>query len=156
MEYPESSEEVDMKLPPPIMKEIRITAFVFSGHTHEKDTRRFVTGIIIQLGRTPIFFSSKRQGVIETSTYGAEFCAMRTAVEEIILIRYMMRCLGVKVEHLSILFGDNLGVVQNATMKERLLKKKHVAISYHKVPKGPGTGVGSADKYTVNGCGTAG
>jgi hypothetical protein len=33
------------------------------------------------------------------------------------------------------LFGDNLGFVQNATMKDdSLLKKnKHVAISYHKV-----------------------
>jgi hypothetical protein len=30
----------------------------------------------------------------------------------------MMRCLGVKVEFSSVLFGDNLGVIQNATMKE--------------------------------------
>jgi hypothetical protein len=58
---------------------------------------------------------------------------MRTAVEKLISIRYMMRCLGVKVEHSSLLFGESLGVVQNATMKESLLKMKHVAISYHKV-----------------------
>lgn len=133
MEYPESSEEIDTNLPPPMIDKISITAFVDSDHAHDKVTRRCVTGMIVLLGRTPIFFSSKRQGAIETSTYGAEFCAMRTAVEEVISIRYMMRCLGVKVEHSSILFGDNLGVVQNATMKESLLKKKHVAISYHKV-----------------------
>jgi hypothetical protein len=45
----------------------------------------------------------------------------------------MLRCSGVKVDHASYLFGDNLGVVQNATIKDSLLKKKHVAISYHKV-----------------------
>ncbi len=40
--------------------------------------------------------------------------------------------MGVKVEHASYVFGDNLGVIQNVTIKDSLLKKKHVAISYHK------------------------
>ena len=53
----------------------------------------------------------------------------------------MMRCLGVKVEHSSILCGDNLGVVQNATMKDSLLKKKHVAISYHKLREAAACGI---------------
>jgi hypothetical protein len=85
------------------------------------------------VGRTPVFYSSKRQGAVETSTYGAEFCAMRTATEETISLRYMLRCLGVKVTHATYVFGDNMGVLQNATIKESLLQKKHVAISYHKV-----------------------
>ena len=140
-DYPESTEEIDAQLPAPLVEEISITTFVDSDHAHDKITRRSVTGMIILLGRTPVFFSSKRQGAIETSTYGAEFCAMRTAVEEVISIRYMMRCLGVKVEFSSVLFGDNLGVIQNATMKESLLKKKHVAISYHKVREAAACGI---------------
>ena len=140
-EYPESTEEIDSNLPEALIDEISITTFVDSDHAHDKITRRSVTGLIILLGRTQVFFSSKRQGAIETSTYGAEFCAMRIAVEEVISIRYMMRCLGVKVEHSSVLFGDNLGVVQNATMKESLLKKKHVAISYHKVREAAACGI---------------
>jgi hypothetical protein len=140
-DYPDSSEEIDTELPVPLIDEISITGFVDSDHAHDKITRRSVTGMIIMLGRTPVFYSSKRQGAIETSTYGAEFCAMRTAVEELISVRYMMRCLGVKVEYASILFGDNLGVVQNATMKESLLKKKHVAISYHKVREAAACGI---------------
>jgi hypothetical protein len=98
-EYPGSTEEIDTKLPTHKIDKISITGFVDSDHAHDKITRRSVTGIIILLGRTPIFFSSKRQGAIETSTYGAEFCAMRTAVEELISVRYKMRCLGVKVEY---------------------------------------------------------
>lgn len=140
-DYPDSTEEIDVNLPIQKIDEISITAFVDSDHAHDKVTRRSVTGLMIFLGRTPIFFSSKRQGAIETSTYGAEFCAMRTAVEELVSIRYMMRCLGVNVEHASLLFGDNLGVVQNATMKESLLKKKHVAISYHKVREAAACGI---------------
>jgi hypothetical protein len=45
----------------------------------------------------------------------------------------MLRCLGVKVERSSYVFGDNLGVIQNTTIKDSLLKKKHVAISFHRV-----------------------
>jgi hypothetical protein len=68
-----------------------------------------------------VVYSSKRQGAIETSTYGAEFCAMKNGVEELIALRYMLRCLRVSVEHASILCGDNQGgVVQNAAIAESL------------------------------------
>ena len=54
-------------------------------------------------------------------------------MEETIALRCMLRCLGVKVETLSCLMGDNLGMIQNATTEESLLKKKHVAVSHHMV-----------------------
>ena len=43
------------------------------------------------MGNTPIIWKSRRQGAVQTSTYGAELCAMRMAVEEAITIRYMLR-----------------------------------------------------------------
>jgi len=58
----------------------------------------------VGVGRTLVFFMSKRQGAIETSTRGAEFCAMRTAVEEVQFVRYILRCLGVKVNHASLMW----------------------------------------------------
>jgi hypothetical protein len=139
--YPEAAEEVDRKIPDPLVDEMEITVFVDSDHAHDKVTRRSITGIFIFVGRTPVFYQSKRQGAIETSSYGAEFCAMRTATEETIAVRYMLRCLGVKVTHPTYMFGDNLGVVQNATMKDSLLKKKHVAIAYHKVRESAAAGI---------------
>ena len=57
---------------------------------------------------------------------------MKTGAEETITIRYMMQCLGVNVETASLLCGDNMGVIQNSTIKFGLFLKKHVAISYHK------------------------
>ena len=99
--------------------------------------------LIAFLGRTPAFYLSKRQGAIEKSTYGAKFCAIKTGVEETIAIRYMMKCLGVNVETASLICGDNMGVIQNSTIKSILLKKKHVEISYHKTRE-------AADSGTVN------
>ena len=148
--YPDAAEELDANLPPPLVEEISITAFVDSDHAHDKVTRRLITGLIAFLGRTPVFYFSKRQGAIETSTYGAEFCAMKTGVEETIAIRYMMRCLGVKVEIASLLCGDNLGVIQNSTIKVSLLKKKHVAISYHKTREASAAGI----VHPIKTCGT--
>jgi hypothetical protein len=130
--YPDAAEDIDADLPEAKCPEMDITIFVDSDHAHDKLTRRSITGLIIFLGRTPVFYQSKRQGSIETSTYGAEFCAMRTAMEELISFRYMLRCLGVEVTVASLVCGDNLGVVQNISIRDSLLKKKHVAISYHK------------------------
>jgi hypothetical protein len=59
---------------------------------------------------------------------------MQTGTEETISVRYMLRCLGVsECQACMNLFRDNLGIIQNATIKDSLLKKKHVAISYHRV-----------------------
>ena len=139
--YDEASEEIDDRLPEPLVDELAITVFVDSDHAHDKVTRRSCTGMLIFVGRTPVFHMSKRQGSIETSTYGAEFCAMRTAVEELISVRYMLRCLGVKVSKPSLVLGDNRSVIINATVKESLLKKKHVAIAYHKVRESAAAGI---------------
>jgi hypothetical protein len=45
---------------------------------------------------------------------------MKTAAEELIVIHYMLRCLGVKVLHTSLICGDNLGVIQNCVIKDSL------------------------------------
>ena len=66
---------------------------------------------------------------------------MRHAVEKVVVLRYMLRCLGVNVDTASAVYGDNLGVIQNANINDSLLKKKHVAISYHKVREAVAAGI---------------
>ena len=122
------------------MEEISITVFVDSDHGHDKANRRPITGLIPFLGRTPAFYLSKQQGAIKAPTYGAKLCSMKTGVEETIAIRYTMRCLGVNVETARLLCGDNMGVIQNSTIKSSLFKKKHVAISYHKTCEAAASG----------------
>jgi len=132
-EHPDAIEEIDCNLPMLLVEELAITTFVDSNHTHDKVTQWFITGVIILVGRTPVIYHSKQQGTVETSTYYATFMAMRTAVEEIVSIRHMLRCLGVHVDNATHVYGDNLLVIQNTTIKDGLLKKKHVAISYYRV-----------------------
>ena len=124
-----------------IMPEMSTTVFVDSDHAHDKITRRSITGMIALVGSTVVMAQSKRQGAIETSTYGAEFNAMRTTSEEVIALRYMLRCLGVKVTRPTAVIGDNAAVIINAKTPESLLNKKHVAISYHKTRECVAAGV---------------
>jgi hypothetical protein len=67
--YPDASEDIDQRLPSPLVDEISITVLVDSDHVHDKVTRRLIPGTIIFVGRTPGFYLSKRQGLIETSIW---------------------------------------------------------------------------------------
>jgi hypothetical protein len=107
------------------------SVFFDADHAHDHQTQCSITGIIVFVGSTPVLWPSKHQGCIATSTYTAEFVAMRSTVEEAILIRYMLHCLGILVMKPTNLYGDNFGVIQSATILEGELKKKHVAIAYH-------------------------
>jgi hypothetical protein len=140
-QYRYASEDIDPMFPEPLHSELPVSIFFDSDHAHDKKTGRSISGIIVFVGRTPIIWKSKRQGAIQTSTYGAEFSAMRLATEEAHTIRYMLRALRMRVEKPCHLYGDNLGVIQNATTPEATLKKKHVALSYHFVREVVATGV---------------
>ena len=40
---------------------------------------------------------SKRQNLVQTSTFGAEFVALKRAVEQVVELRYHMRAMGIMV-----------------------------------------------------------
>ena len=61
-------------------------------------------------------------------------------MEETIALRYILRSFGIEVEGPTLLLGDNLGVIQSATKIDGMLKKKHVAISYHRVREAVASG----------------
>ena len=104
-EYKDASEDME-KIPPSHGRELQITALCDSDHGHDKKTRRSITGIIVYVGSTPVLWLSKRQGAVATSTYAAEFMALRHGTEEIIHLRYILRCLGVPVNTPSTFFRD--------------------------------------------------
>jgi hypothetical protein len=140
-QYAYAREEIDSRFPRPMGDELDISVFFDSDHGHDKVTGRSISGVIIMVGSTPVVWRSKRQGAVQTSTYGAEFSAMRLATEEIITMRYMLRSLGIKVTSPSSLSGDNAGVISNTTNPDATLKKKHIALSFHSVRENVSAGV---------------
>ena len=130
---PDACEELPPDMPLPKGKPTRITCYVDADHAHCQVSRRSVTGIVLYVNNMPVHWVSKRQATVETSTYGLELITARIAVELILEMRYVLRMLGVPVNEPALLLGDNKSVVLNTTLPSSVLKKKHCAISYHRI-----------------------
>jgi hypothetical protein len=130
-QYSYASEEIDKQFPTPLGDELEVHILFDCDHAHDKITGRSISGVIVCVCNTPIIWKSKRQGAVQTSTYGAELCSMGAAAEEAILIRYMLRSFGIKVSKPCTMLGDNEATIVNASVASSPLSKKHVALSYH-------------------------
>ena len=130
-QYSDFVEETDLRLPTPLMKELSLNIFVDANHGHDKMTGRSISGILSCVGRTPVYWCAKRQSSVQTPTFGSEFIALKKAVEEAITLRYYLRSMGVAVTKPTVIYGDNLSSITNATMPGSALKKKYLALSYH-------------------------
>jgi hypothetical protein len=78
---------------------------------------------------------------VQTATYGSEFIAARTCVEQIIDLRNTLRYLGVPVREKAYMFGDNESVVNSATMVHVKLHKRHTMLSFHRVREAIASGM---------------
>ena len=68
---------------------------------------------------------------MESSTFGAEFRAMKTSVELIEALRYKLRIFDVTIDGPTIVFCDNEAVYKNTVLPESTLNKKYYSIAYH-------------------------
>ena len=119
--------------PDALGKPVILTHYVDTNLYHDILTGRSVTGVLHFINQTPIEWFSKRQATAETATYGSEFIAARTCVEQIINIRNTLRYLGVRIVGPSHMFGDNKSVVDSSMRIDARLHKRHNALSFHKV-----------------------
>ena len=119
--------------PPPLGNYVTLTHFVDANLLHDLITGRSVTGILHILNKTPFDWYSKKQATVETATFGSEFVAARTCVEQIIDIRLALRYLGVPIRDRSFMFGDNKTVVECSVRPHAKLHKRHTALSFHRV-----------------------
>ena len=122
--------EEDMKeVLPPYMPASRgrgfvIRVFVDADHAGDEITRRSRTGFIVYINNAPVYWYSKRQGSVESSTYQAEFTAMKEAAEYVRALRYKLRMMGIPVEGAAYIFGDNKSVPMSAGAKRNGFVKK--------------------------------
>jgi len=131
--YGDVQEELPKNMPKAKGRKVKLTMFADANLYHDRLTGRSVTGLILMVNKTPIDWFSKKQISIESATYGSEFVAARIGTDKIVEMRYELRMLGVPIEGPSIMFGDNMAVINSASIPESNLKKRHNALSYHRV-----------------------
>ena len=116
--YHPCTEEIPVDAPVPKGKPVRHTVFCDANLMANVVNGKSNIGVLHMINKTPIEWYSKSTSTVETSTYGTEFCAARTAVDQIVDIRYSLRMLGVPIldDEASWMFGDNLSVVNSSTV----------------------------------------
>jgi hypothetical protein len=139
--YKVTKELVPPDMPEPRGKAVQTTCFVDSDHAGDLVTRRSRTGVLIYVMSSPIVFYSKKQGSIETSSFGSELAAMKTAVEMIEGLWYKLRMMGVPLDGATHVLADNLSVVHNCSNPVSQLKKKSNSIAFHYVRERAAMGV---------------
>ena len=118
-------------MPRPRGKSVFTHCSVDANHTGDKTTRRSMTGILIFCNRDPITWHSKKKKVVETSTFGSEFTAMKKSVDLIAALRYKLKMFGVPIYGSTPIFCDNEAVYKNVSTPASQLRKKHHSILYH-------------------------
>jgi hypothetical protein len=78
-------------------------------------TRKSVSGVLHLFNKTPADWYAKRQGTSETAIYGSEYAAARTATEQIINNRLLLRYLGVPIKE-SFMYDENESVVNSSNI----------------------------------------
>ena len=131
--YAGAEEQLPTDAPSPKGQPVIMTTYADANLYHDLITGKSVTGTLNFFNKTPVDWYCKKQSTVENATYSSEFNAARTAVERCLGNRLTLRYLGVPIKGASFLFGDNRSVVDSATIPHSKLKKRHVALAYHKV-----------------------
>jgi hypothetical protein len=93
--YGNVKEAIPHDVPALLGKRVIQTTLVDANPMHNLNTGRAVTGVLHLLSQPSIDWLSRKQPTVETATYGSKFVAARTAVQQIIELRLMLRYLGV-------------------------------------------------------------
>ena len=129
-------EEIPANAPEARGQGFTMSGYVDADHATDSMTRKSRTGFIIYLNNAPIYWLSRKQLSVESSSFGSEFCAMKQCTEYVRGLRYKLRMMGIAVPEPTYLFGDNQSVLYNATCPDSMLKKKSNSIAYHFVREG--------------------
>ncbi len=74
---------------------------------------------------------SKKQATIESSVFGTEIIAMRYGIKKLRGLWYKLQMMGVPIDGLSLVYGDNMSIMKISQTPESQLKKKNNATCYH-------------------------
>ena len=113
-----------------------LSALVDADHASDTISRRSRSGMLVYINSALVYWSSKKQASVESSTFGSEFIAMKQCCEYVRGLRYKLRMMGIDVYGPCYIQGDNQSVLANTAIPESALKKKSQSIAYHFVREG--------------------
>ena len=95
--YGDVHEILPDNMPEPLGKAVVTTTTMDANLGHCLATGKSLAGCLHYVNKTPVDWYSKKQGTVETATYGSEFVAAKEAAEQIMDIRQTLRYLGAPI-----------------------------------------------------------
>ena len=132
----EEKKEFPVNMPEARCHGFIMRAIVDADHVSDMASRQSRTGFLIYLNCAFVYWASKKQTSVDSSTFGSELVAMSQCCEYIRGLRYKLRMMGIPVEGPTCIYGDNKAVLANTTIPDSTLKKKSQSIAYHYVHEG--------------------
>ena len=120
-----------MNAPEPRGFGFSIRGKVDADHAADKVTRRSRTALLIYINCALIYWFSKKQASVESSSFGSEFVAMKHCCEYIRGLRYELRMMEIPVEGPAYIEVDNQSVLAKTTIPDSTLQKKSQMIAYN-------------------------
>jgi hypothetical protein len=117
--YPDAKEAIPHNVPEARGNRVMTSTFMDADHASCKATQRSHTGVLCYVNKAPVLWYSKQQNTVETSTFGSEYCAMKTAIDMIEGLQYKLRMMGIPLNGPTSVFCDNQSVVKIAYHRAR-------------------------------------
>jgi hypothetical protein len=95
--YGDVKEIIPTDIPEPKGKYVTLSHYFDANLYHDMVTGRSVTAILHFLNQTPMDWYSKKQATVETATFGSEFIAASTTIDQIVDLRTTLCYLGVPI-----------------------------------------------------------
>lgn len=129
--YGEVKLAMPKNVPEPLGNPVKLTHYVDANLCHDLVSARALTAVLHLINQMLFDWFCKKQATVETATYGSECNDSRSAGDQIIDIRIILRYFGVPILEKSYLFRDNQSVVSNATIQHSQMNKRHHMLAYH-------------------------
>jgi hypothetical protein len=129
-------EELPPNMPDPRGQGFVMWAEVDADHAADTVSRRSRTGFFMYFNSACVYWMSKKQTSVESSSFGSEFVAMKHCCEYMRGLRYKLRMMGIPCEGPAYIHGDNQSVLASCGIPDSVLKKKSQSIAYHFVREG--------------------
>lgn len=108
----------------------QLCAFVDSDYAKDVDTRRSVSGYVMQLGDCAITYSCKSQRTVALSSTEAEYMSLAHGAKEVIFLRELLNELDVKQDQ-TVVNVDNQSAIAMANNPIHHQRTKHIHTRYH-------------------------